>query len=451
MTGKEILLKTLKRESAPRTPWMPYVGVHGGRLIGATASDYLRDPVLVRDGLLKAHELYRPDGLPITFDLQMEPEILGCALRWADDSPPAVTSHPLAEGKGIDDLPAFDTAAGRMGVSLEALGQVKARIGGEVALYGLVCGPLTLALHLRGDELFLDMYDEEEEVEALLGYCASVCRATSEAYLKAGADVIAVVDPMVSQISPDHYRQFVSAAQNTVFEAVRSDGGLGSLFVCGDATRNIGVMCETACDNISVDENVDLRVLGEAAAKAGKSFGGNIRLTTALLLGTELDSAADAARCLEEGGGEGFVLAPGCDLPFATPEANLQAVARVAHDPYERDVARQAAASAADDFADIELPDYGTSRETIVDVVTLDSGSCAPCQYMMQAAEQAAQELGEAVLVREHKIKNRAGIGHMVKLGVTKVPSICIGGRVAFESLIPDRPTLVKAIREAKN
>jgi uroporphyrinogen-III decarboxylase len=50
------------------------------------------------NGVSKAIELYKPDGIPVIFDLQIEAEAIGCRLKWSDNSPPSVISHPLQEG-----------------------------------------------------------------------------------------------------------------------------------------------------------------------------------------------------------------------------------------------------------------------------------------------------------------------------------------------------------------
>ena len=80
MTGKELLLRAVRGETTPRPAWLPFVGCHGGKLIDKSAAEFLRSADLLVEGLKKAHELYRPDGLPVTFDLQLEAEILG---SWA--------------------------------------------------------------------------------------------------------------------------------------------------------------------------------------------------------------------------------------------------------------------------------------------------------------------------------------------------------------------------------
>jgi uroporphyrinogen decarboxylase len=283
----------------------------------------------------------------------------------------------------------------------------------------------------------------------VLGYCVTVGRKTARVYLEAGADVIGVVDPMTSQISPEHFREFVGPHVNQLFGSVRDCGGYSSLFVCGDATRNLEAMCRAECDNISIDENIPLERLRDFTRAGNKSFGGNLKLTTALLLGDEDDAKLDAIRCIDVGGHCGFVLSPGCDLPFATPEGNLQAVAEMVHDEYGREVAKRTIiAKTIESAAEIELPSYQSDPRVHVDVVTLDSASCAPCQYMMDAVSRAAAKAEGTLVVQEHRITTREGISMMRKLGVAQVPRICIDGEVRFASLIPDQKTLVDVLTE---
>ena len=209
-------------------------------------------------------------------------------------------------------------------------------------------------------------------------------------------------------------------------------------------------MCQTHCDNLSIDENISLPRLRELATAAGKSFGGNLKLTTVLLLGNEDDARRDALRCLAEGGEKGFILAPGCDLPFAVPPANLEAVADMVFDDFKREIAsHQSAATTTDSFEDIPIPDYGSEDDVIIDVVTLDSGTCPPCQYMVTAAQKAAAKSHD-VRVVEHKITNRDGLGYMTRLGVAAIPTICIDGKPTFASIIPTLPDLVAAVEKRR-
>lgn len=452
MSGKEILLKTLRREAAERVPWVPFVGVHGGYLIGVDAESYLKSADHIVAGQTAAAERYQADGLPVVFDLQVEAEILGCELHWAKDSPPSVRAHPLgrAETIELDAIPEFSVSRGRFPLILEATRRLSAGIGDRVALYGLVTGPLTLAMHLRGEKLFTDLFDFPDTVEVLLDRCADVAIASAKAYLEAGADVVAVVDPINSLISPAHFEQFVSEPLNRIFNAVHAARGLSSLFVCGNASRNLEAMAETACDSISIDENVDLQQLKELCLDENKSFGGNLKLTTSLLLGNPNDARRDAVACYDTGYARGYVLAPGCDLPYAVPPENLDVIASIARDPYQRDIARKLPPKDRDDdYADIAIPDYARNGTIRIDVVTLDSAGCAPCAYMLDSARQAAIASGLDVDVTERKITVREGLAFMAKLGVDAIPTICIQGKPTFSSRVPDRRELLAAIANA--
>jgi uroporphyrinogen-III decarboxylase len=93
--SKNLLFEALQGNKTSRTPWVPFVGCHGAALIGKDAESYLKSGELMAQGVLEAVRLYQPDGIPITFDLQLEAEALGCRLQWAKENPPAVFSHVL--------------------------------------------------------------------------------------------------------------------------------------------------------------------------------------------------------------------------------------------------------------------------------------------------------------------------------------------------------------------
>lgn len=80
-TSKELVLTALKNKETGRTPWVPFVGCHAAALIKMSAADYLQSAAAVVDGVSAAIDRYRPDGIPITFDLQIEVETLVRAAR----------------------------------------------------------------------------------------------------------------------------------------------------------------------------------------------------------------------------------------------------------------------------------------------------------------------------------------------------------------------------------
>ena len=220
LRGKDLLLATLRHETTERVPWVPFAGVHAGKLRGYSAEEVLKDPDKLFEALLEVNRVYDPDGQPVLFDLQIEAEILGCELVWGEKAPPSVASHPLADDPTPPDyLP--EATDGRIPLALEVMRRMKAAVGEHTALYGLICGPLTLASHLRGTELFMDIMLNPGAVTALIAYTTAVCKRMSDLYIAAGMDVIAVVDPMVSQIGPRHFTPFLSGPFTDLFAHIR--------------------------------------------------------------------------------------------------------------------------------------------------------------------------------------------------------------------------------------
>lgn len=451
MNGKELIAKAMKLEPVSSVPWVPFVGVHGASLIGVDSVSYLKSKDLIVKGVSAAIENYRPDGIPVLFDLQLEAEALGCRVIWANNNPPSVIGHPLTEGVDITDLKIPSKESGRIAVALEAVKEI-AELYPGVALYGLVTGPFTLGLHLLGTDIFMQMFMDEFYVFDLMEFCSDVAKKMSDYYIEAGCDVVAIVDPMVSQIGTEQFDKFVSKYATGVFDHIRERGVLSSFFVCGDAQHNIESMCRCRPDNISVDENISLGYVRDISLAQGISFGGNLKLTSTLLFGDETDCEKDAVECMETGGSRGFILSPGCDLPYATVVSNLKAVSDIVKNGYRRDVvkAMMDAGNSVESFEEEQEPglNIDPGAPLRVDVITLDSSSCAPCQYMMSAVLKAAEPFGERVVVTEYKIKERDGLKMMKRLGVKKIPTICIASQVIFSSNIPPVDQIYDSIYE---
>lgn len=446
MNGLSLIEKAFRLEETERAPWVPFVGVHGGNLIGVDAETYLKSAKNIVDGISKAIELYKPDGIPVAFDLQIEAEILGCKLVWSKENPPAVVSHPLSEGIQLSELYLPTKTDGRIPVVLEATSELRKKYP-ELALYGVITGPFTLALHLLGTEIFMKLFEDPDYVFELMDFCTKVAVSHSQMLIDAGCDVIAVVDPMTSQIDPDSFEAFVSPFVRNIFDYLRLKNRYSSFFVCGHAQQNIEVMCDCKPDNISIDENIPLDFVKEIALKNKISFGGNLKLTSVLLLGNELDSQKEAVNCLDLGGKKGFIIAPGCDLPMDTPISNLVAVTELIYDEYTQQVAREMRHDSS--LQPLSLEGHWVKGKVIVDIITLDSASCAPCQYMVEAVKQASVKFGDKVTINEHKIKDLDGIRMMMALGVQNVPTTCINGKITFISQIPPRNILENAIQDA--
>lgn len=456
--GKELLLSALRHEKTQAAPWVPFAGVHAGKLKGYTATEVLQDGHKLLESLLAANELYNPDGQPVVFDLQVEAELLGCQLAWAPKAPPSVATNPLAANLTTPThIPGPDE--GRLPMILEVMRAMKKAVGHKTALYGLVCGPFTLASHLRGTEIFMDMFDYPDQLAALLAYTSAVVEKIAGYYIEAGMDVIAVVDPLVSQVSPRHFRRFLLGPFQQVFASLRQRKVFSSFFVCGDATKNIEVMCETGPDCISIDENIDLLAASQITSRYNITLAGNIPLTTRMLLGSQQDNMKFVVDLLEQvrlpgeaqpAEYQNFILSPGCDMPYDTPTENVVGVLQAVRDPQStRTMLAHYEAHGFD--LPVELPNYAALPRPLIEVFTLDSDTCAACSYMLRAAQRSVGELeahGVHVDLVEYKFTVPENVARVIKMGIQKLPSLYINGQLKHSSVIPSNRELVEEIEK---
>ncbi len=417
MTGKERILNIMKQQPTDRIPWVPFVGVHAGSIIGYSAEDVLKDADKLYESLMEAHKLYQPDGMPVIFDLQIEAEILGCELVWADDCPPSVKTHPCDEEATIPckcKLPTKES--GRIPLVLDVMKRMKDSVGDDTALYGLICGPFTLASHLRGNDLFMDMILDENYVKELMEFCTEVALKMVDYYTEAGMDIIAVVDPLVSQISPEHFTAICHDSFTTIFDYIKMKGALSSFFVCGNATRQIEVMCKTHPASISIDENVDIKTAKEITDQYNITIGGNIPLTTLMLHGTQQDNMKYVVDMIDNISHENLIISPGCDMPYAVPKDNTIAIGQTIR---ETESVREMIKNyeAKDEDIDVDIPDYAHLDKPFIEVFTLDSASCAACTYMMSAANVAKDHFGDKIDVIEYKFTEKINIARCKKNG----------------------------------
>lgn len=189
------------------------------------------------------------------------------------------------------------------------------------------------------------------------------------------------------------------------------------------------------------DEQVDLAFVGELGHKYKVCFEGNIPLTTTLLFGSPLECVEDVKKRIAIGGNTGFILSPGCDLPFDTPFYNLEAVGRYAalgELPSETSgFLLKDALAQAEESGDVIEDVVVVQGKVFIEIVTLDSEWPAPCQYMVEAVRAVEAKFGDKLQWRETLIKSAAGIKRTMHLGVSTLPTMLINNEVVFDNIVP--------------
>ncbi len=310
--AKQLLIDAYRGKRTAKPPWVPYAGVHCAFLINEPSDKMLKDPKLLAKGVVNAAKRYKADGIPLLFDLSVEANSVGCELKWWPDNVPSVTTHPCSDktpkSAGLS-IPTKDS--GRWPVIFEAARIAKPQLDeADCVMMGLFCGPLTLASHLAGVRIFTDVYKNPEFAHEVIKFAGEVGAVAAKFYAEMGCEIIAIVDPVASQIKSATFKEFVTPNSQPAIKAIHDAGATSSFFICGDCTKVLEDVCQIGTHGFAIDEQLNMLFVRDLARKHGVGFGGNLKLTLALSLGL-LSPREDAIVSLAAGGQEGYTFAPG--------------------------------------------------------------------------------------------------------------------------------------------
>jgi len=310
--AKQMLIDATMGRRTPTAPWVPYAGVNCAYLIKERADRYFKDPGLLARGVVEAARTYHADGIPLLFDLSVEAESVGCEVEYWEDNVPSVRTHPCdkhpPDALGLK-LP--EKTSGRWPVIFEAAEIAKPQLDEmDCAMLGLMTGPLTLASHLAGVRIFTAVKKAPEFAHSVIRFAGELGARAAEFYADMGCDIIAIVDPVASQIRPETFREFVTPNCQAAIRTIHDAGIASSFFICGDCTKVAEEVCGLGTHAFAVDEQMNLNFIRDIALKYGKGFGGNLKLTLALSLGL-ISPREDALISLAAGGTQGYTFAPG--------------------------------------------------------------------------------------------------------------------------------------------
>ncbi len=259
------------------------------------------------------------DTLCTVADLSLEAEACGCRVQFHQRDMPSVVTHPVHSKADMAGLAVPDPEHdGRMPVNLDTLERLKRRYSMITA--ATVTGPFTLALQMCGSAIYLDALKDPEKVDAVIEYSRRVATRYAEALIAHGADMIIIMEPALSQLSPRLYERF---ARHSI------DGMAGGLtrptmlHVCGKAGHLVSSMAKSRCAAFSVDD-VDMALLGGSLPRNSVAVG---NLSPLLLqhgpapaIEKQTLELLDKTAAKRE-----VIIAPGCDLAPNTPLANILA------------------------------------------------------------------------------------------------------------------------------
>ncbi|MCB2187995.1 MAG: uroporphyrinogen decarboxylase family protein [Deltaproteobacteria bacterium] len=200
MTSSQRLQEALSFHEPDRVPYALGATLHMVREMGLSQKEYFSDARHLVEGQLRLRQKFGNDILSCYPAAAVEMLAWGGEIRYFDQGPPNA-GPPIIRQPGdilalapptVEDNPPLATV-------LEATRALRARVGDEVPIAGVVISPFSLPIMQMGFENYIDLiYERPALLPRLLQVNTAYCVRWANAQLKAGAASILCSDPALS-------------------------------------------------------------------------------------------------------------------------------------------------------------------------------------------------------------------------------------------------------------
>jgi len=174
MSSKLLFRNTLQVRNTSRPAFIPFIYGLAARISQIPLRDMVHNPTYFANSLEAACKLFKYDGITNAFDSSIEAEACGCELAWVGDyEVPIVTKGCRLNLQRSDDL----TRSNRLSVLMEVTKRLGISMGKEVAIIGVITGPLSLTKNLVGefDELS-DLDSQQPEIQKAISLAGDLLK-----------------------------------------------------------------------------------------------------------------------------------------------------------------------------------------------------------------------------------------------------------------------------------
>ena len=337
MTGSEVsslhrVVTTLGHQEPDRVPLFLLLTLHGAKELGVSIRDYFARADYVVEGQLRVQARYRHDCLYPFFYAALEMEAWGGEVVFVEDGPPSSGEPCIRRWEQIEGLtpPEVERTPGLRRV-LQAIAGLKARVGEETPIIGVVMSPFSLPVMQLGFDRYIELlYEQPARFEQLMRVNEEFCVAWANAQMRAGATAICYFDPVSSPtiIPPECYRRTgFRVAQRTL---ARIQGPTATHFASGHCLDIVADVAQTGTAAVGVSIEEDLARL-KAACRGRLTLLGHLN-GIAMRRWTRAEAEAAVKTAIAQAGrGGGFILADNHgEIPWQVSDDVLQAIADAA-------------------------------------------------------------------------------------------------------------------------
>ncbi len=328
MTSLQRILTTMGFQEPDRVPLLLTFTMHGGKELGLGIREYNSCAEYIVEGQMRLLKKFDHDCVVGFLYASQEIEAFGGETLFIQDGPPNAGAPIIRSAQDIFNLqPPHVPDCPRLQQVLEIQRGLKAQVGGDVPVVGVVISPFSLPVMQMGFEAYLNLFfDQPEAFWRLMQVNQSFCTAWANAQLAAGATFIVYFDPISSPtIFPraDYLKTGHLIAKQTIASI---QGPVATHFASGRCLPLMDDIAQTGTVGVGVGYEEDLAALKAAAAKRftimGPLNGIEMRRWSPAQAEAAVKSAIAAA-----GRGGGFVLTDSHgEIPYQVTDETLFAI-----------------------------------------------------------------------------------------------------------------------------
>lgn len=337
MTGKQRILAALKGEMPDRRPVMLHNFMPAAKEAGYSMKQYREDPEIAAKCHLQFAEKYNLDGILFDVDTALTASTIGVPVDYPEHEPARIHETLLEDLSDIDTLPTGDISQHpRMQHAMETVRLLKKAVGEELLIRGNCDqAPFSLACLIRTPANFMmDLLLDEENAIKLLEYSTNIAKQVTNLMIEAGSDVVSNGESSAGpcMISPDMYDKFAKPYDMELIKTAQAQNIPYLLHICGDTTPIIQSMATMNLDAVELDYKTPIQDIYNLFGDKTTLFG-NIDPSGVFFFGTPELVTEKATELLQlYKGNPRLVIGAGCALPPGTPEANIRALVKCAHE-----------------------------------------------------------------------------------------------------------------------
>lgn len=328
VTSLQRVLTTLGHKEPDRVPLFLLVTMHGAKELGISIKEYFSWAENVVEGQLRMRAKYRNDCLYSIFYAPIEVEAWGGEVIFYDDGP-ANSGEPFIhrpeEIKYLEPPRVKETPC--LVQVLKTAEMLKARVGDEVPIIGVVMSPFSLPVMQMGFDKYIELiYEQPRLFERLMKVNEAFCVDWANAQLEAGATAIGYFDPVSSStITPRelYLKTGFKVARRTL---ARIKGPTATHFASGRCLPIIDDVARTGTAIIGTSVLEDLSEV-KAACRGKLTVLGNLNGIGMRRWTVEQAEFAVKDAIAKAGPGGGYILSDNHgEIPWQVPEETLLAI-----------------------------------------------------------------------------------------------------------------------------